>query len=115
AKGVVGLLWKVIPNLGGGSGAVPAIPQGEPWTTQFDNVFLEYAVDLSQAGDKTLQLHMVPTLETSGGVGIRIGVSLDDGPMKVLTMRLTPAPGPVTTQEQRNWTQAVIDNDFVLE
>jgi len=115
AKGVVGLLWKVIPNLGGGSGAVTALPQGEPRTSQFDNVFIEYATELPRAGDYTVQLHMVPTLETTGGVGIGIGVSLDDGQMKVLTMRLTPAPGPVTTQEQRNWTQAVINNDFVLE
>ncbi len=65
--------------------------------------------------DTKVQLQMAPTLNTSGGVDVRIGVSLDDGPMQTLSMRLTPAPGPVTTQEQRDWTQAVIDNQFVLE
>ncbi len=46
---------------------------------------------------------------------IRVGVSIDDGAMQTLSMRLTPSPGPPTMQEQRNWEQAVINNEFVLE
>ena len=35
--------------------------------------------------------------------------------MQTLSMRLTPSPDPGKTPEQRNWEQAVIDNNFVLE
>jgi hypothetical protein len=62
-----------------------------------------------------LQLHMSPTLNTSGGVDVRIGVSIDDGPMQTLAMRLTPSPDPGKTPEQIAWENAVIDNNHVLE
>jgi hypothetical protein len=92
-----------------------AFPQGRAATTQADGVYLEYAANLPHAGDALLQLHLAPTLNTSGGVDLRVGVSVDDGAMQTLSMRLTPSPDPGKTPEQRNWEQAVIDNDFVLE
>jgi len=115
AHGGKGLEWRVIPNLGrSGAGAVTAFPQGRPATSQGDGVCLEYSID-ARAGDASASLHLLPTLDTSGGVDVRIGVSLDDGPLQTLSMRLVPSPGPPTQQEQRNWEQAVIDNEFVLE
>jgi hypothetical protein len=105
----------VIPNLGRGPGAVTALPQGRAPTTQGDAVYLEYDANLLRAGDATLRLHMSPTLDTTGGVDVRIGVSVDDSAMQTLAMRLTPSPGQPTMQEQRDWERAVIDNDFVLE
>jgi len=78
-------------------------------------VYLEYPVKVLRAGDSTVQLHMLPTLNTNGGVDVRIGVSIDDGEMQTLAMRLTPSPDPGKTPEQKNWEQAVIDNNFVLE
>jgi hypothetical protein len=48
-------------------------------------------------------------------VDIRVGVSMDDGPVQTLAMRLTPSPGPPTMQEQHDWEQAVIHNEFALE
>jgi hypothetical protein len=110
-----GLTWKVIPNLGGSLGAVTAFPQGRPATSQSDGVYLEYPLGTETAGDVIVKLHLLPTLETRGGVDIRIGVSMDDGPVQSLSMRLTPSPGPPTVQEQRDWELAVINNDFVLE
>jgi hypothetical protein len=115
ANDAAGLTWKVIPNLGGSMGAVAAFPQGRPATSQGDGVFLEYPLGVETPGDTTVAVHLLPTLETTGGVAVRIGVSMDDGPMQTLSMRLTPSPGPPTMQEQRNWEKAVIDNDFVLE
>jgi len=94
---------------------VIALPQGRPATTQEDGVYVGYPVKTPKAGDATLKLHMSPTLNTSGGGEVRIGVSIDDGPMQTLEMRLTPSPDPGKTPEQRNWEQAVIDNDFALE
>ena len=115
AQGSAGLTWKVIPNLGGSLGAVTAFPQGRPATSPGDGVYLEYPLGTETAGDVNLQVHLLPTLATTGGVDIRVGVSMDEGPVRTLSMRLTPSPGPPTQQEQRNWEQAVIDNDFVLE
>jgi hypothetical protein len=109
-----GLAWRTIPNLGHAAGAFTAFPQGRPSTTQGDAVYLEYPVNLT-AGDATVQVHLLPTLDTSGGVDVRIGVSIDDGAMQTLSMRLTPSPGPPTMQEQHNWEKAVINNEFVLE
>jgi Gylcosyl hydrolase family 115 C-terminal domain/Glycosyl hydrolase family 115 len=110
-----GMEWRVIPNLGRGPGAVTAFPQGQPATSQNDGVYLEYAVNLAKAGDTTVQLHVLPTLETRGGVDVRLGVSIDDRAMQVVALRLIPSPDPPKVQEQRDWEQAVIDNNFVLE
>ena len=110
-----GLAWRTIPNLGRGAGAVTALPQGRAATTQADAMYLEYAVNLPRTGDTTVQLHLLPTLNTDGGVDMRVGVSIDDGAVQTLSMRLTPSPDPGKTPEQRNWEQAVIDNNFVLE
>jgi hypothetical protein len=110
-----GLTWRKIPHLGNAAAAVTAFPQGRAATTQADGVFLEYAVNLPRPGDAVVWLHLAPTLNTSGGVDLRVGVSIDDGPMQTLSMRLTPSPDPGKTPEQRNWERAVIENDFVLE
>ena len=115
ARNAKGLTWRTIANLGTDLGAVTAFPQGQPSTTKEDAVYLEYPVKIPRAGDATVQLHMLPTLNTSGGVDVRIGVSIDDGDMQTLSMRLTPSPDPGKTPEQRNWERAVIDNNFVLE
>jgi hypothetical protein len=117
AHGGKGLTWRVIPNLGQGAGAVSAFPQGQAPTSQADGIHVEYDVIVPPFKTSRLivDLHMVPTLNTSGGVDVRIGVSVDDGPMQPLSMRLTPSPDPGKTQEQRDWERAVIDNDFVLQ
>jgi len=115
AHGGAGLTWRAIPNLGSGAGAVVALPQGRAATTQADGVYLQYGVTIPHAGDATVALHLLPTLQTSGGVDIRVGVSIDDGAMQTLAMRLTPSPGPPTMQEQRDWEKAVTNNEFVLE
>jgi hypothetical protein len=110
-----GLAWQVIPNLGRTLGAVTAFPQGRGPTTQHDSVRLEYDVTVRPAGDLTVQLFLSPTLDTTGGGTLRIGVSVDDGPMQTLVDKLLPAPTATTLQEQRDWTQAVEDNARMLQ
>jgi len=109
------LEWRTIPNLGRGPGAVTALPQGRPPTSQKDGVHLEYALEMPQARDATVQLHLLPTLNTSGDVDVRLGVSIDEGARQTLALRLIPSPDAPKVQEQRDWEKAVIDNDFVLE
>lgn len=102
-----GVSWQAIPNLGRTRGALVALPQGRPATTPADGVRADYAMALAQPGDATLRLYMVPTLDVRGGTGGRIGVSVDGGPVRTLTMKLVvDAP---------DWTRAVEDNAFPLE
>ena len=105
-----GLAWKLIPGLD----AVTTFPQGRGPTTPADNVRLEYDVSLSTSGDATLLLFLVPTLNTDGGDGIRIGVSIDDAPMQTLTSRLVPTSGGSASPEQADWIRAVSNNVHVL-
>ena len=110
-----GLTWQIIPNLGRTSGAVLALPQGGPATTPADNVRLDYAISVARPGDLTVQLYLVPTLDVTGNGTLRIGLSLDDGPVQTLTDQLTPAPNATTTQAQRDWNAAVINNARILQ
>ena len=50
---------------------------------------------------------MVPTLDTRGADGIRIGVSIEEEPVEILTFNLIP--------DQPDWTKAVSDNAHVLK
>jgi len=102
-----GLTWRAIPRLGRTAGAVGAFPQGQAATTAADGVRLDYDLTLAQGGDATVRLYMVPALDTRGSTGMKIGVSVDDGPVRTLTMNLkVDAP---------NWTQAVKDNAYPLD
>jgi hypothetical protein len=109
-----GLEWKVIPNLGRTRGAVIALPQGLAPTVQSDGVRLEYDVELSRSGDLKAQLYLVPTLDTNGSTGLNLGVSIDDGPMQTLTVRLTPAPNAAVSPEQKAWVKGVSDNAHMM-
>ena len=110
-----GLSWRTIPHLGSTLGAVTAFPQAEPATTPKDGVRLEYDLTLQEPGDLAVQLIMVPTLDTSGKGMLRIGLSVDDGPLQVLSDRLTPAPDAAKTRQQLDWNKAVEDNARTLE
>jgi hypothetical protein len=115
AVGGAGLTWRVIPHLGRTLGAVTAFPQGHAPSSEREGVRLEYAVTVSKPGELTVQLFMVPTLDTTGQGALRTGISIDGGSMQVLTDRLVPAPGSTTAQAQRDWNKAVQDNARVLE
>jgi len=110
-----GLGWRAIPHLGRTLGAVTALPQGRPPTTQQDGVRVEYDLTTAQAGDLTVQLYLVPTLDTTGRGSQRVGVSIDDGPMHTLVDKLVPAPTATTLEEQAAWNKAVEENARVLE
>jgi endo-1,4-beta-D-glucanase Y len=109
-----GLAWTALPNLGQWKGAVTALPQGRAPTSLADAPRLEYDVDLAAAGDTLLRLHMAPTLDTRNAGGVRIAVGIDDRPAQELKLSLVPTPGPEASREEKDWAQAVKDNDFVL-
>ena len=114
AVGGKGLRWQVIPHLGRTREAVLALPQGQPATSVADGIRLEYAVPVARAADLNVQLILVPTLGTGADGKLRVGVSIDDGPVQVLTDLLTPAPNAADSQPKRDWNKAVEDNARTL-
>lgn len=102
-----GLSWRSIPHLGRGRGAVTALPQGQSPTSPGDRIKLEYELNLGEAAETRIELHMVPTLDVRGAGGVRIGVSVDDGPVQILRFDLVP--------DAPDWNRAVIDNVHVLK
>ena len=106
-----GLTWHVIPHLGTAAGGVIALPQGRKATDQADDVRLDYAMTTRDSGALDVRLALAPTLDVTGGGTLRVGVSVDDGPMVTISDHLTPAPNDTTTQEQRDWNRAVEDNE----
>jgi hypothetical protein len=115
AVGGKGLSWKVIPHLGRTRSAVIAMPQGRPATTPEDGVRIEYAFSVAQAGGLGVRLILAPTLGTGADGRLRVGVSLDGGPVQVLSDLLTPSPNAADSKPKRDWERAVEDNARVLE
>ncbi len=102
-----GLAWRAIPNLGRTRGAVIALPQGKPPTAITDNVRVEYAVTLKEASDASLLLYLVPSLNVQGKKGgLRLGVSIDDGPVNEVRFDLIP--------DRPDWGNAVRNNAHVI-
>ncbi len=110
-----GLTWTAIPHLGQSLGAVTTLPQGRAATTLADGVRLEYDVETSFGGDALLSLHMVPTLDTRNAGGIRLAVAIDEQPAQALKLNLAPTAGPELSRVEKDWAQAVKDNEFVLQ
>jgi hypothetical protein len=114
AVGGKGLVWTVLSDLGQGD-AVVALPQGRPSTATGDGVRLEYGVSVAKAGPVRIGLRLAPTLDTTGGKGMRIGVSIDDGPVQVVTANLVPTAGAAATPAQVAWVEAVKNNAHTVE
>ncbi|OYQ34642.1 hypothetical protein CHU95_11125 [Niveispirillum lacus] len=113
AVGAKGLSWRVVPYLGRND-AVLALPQGRSATAPSDGMRLEYTVTLAKDGVAEVDLNLSPTLDTTGGAGIRIGVSIDDGPVQTVVSHLIPTPGEVTSPEQAAWMEAVKNNGHTV-
>ncbi|MDR6626379.1 glycosyl hydrolase 115 family protein [Caulobacter segnis] len=114
AVGGKGLSWTVVPRLGRGE-AVLALPQGQASTTAADGVRLEYGVQVPRSGPATVRLALAPTLDATGGDGIKIGISIDDGPMQVVKSDLIPTPGAASRPEQAAWIEAVKNHVHTVE
>jgi len=105
--------WQVLAMTGRTGSAVVSYPQGQPATSVEDGVRLEYDVILN-GGPTKAAIYLSPTLDTQGRGGLRVGVSLDDGPVQILTSILEPTNDPAKNQAQRDWEKAVKDNAQVL-
>lgn len=109
-----GLRWTAIPHLGQTRGAMVALPQGRPPTRAEDQIALDYDVTLDVGGVAQLTLHLAPSLDTTGGAGVRVAVALDGGPAQLLRAALEPTGGAQDTPAKQAWATAVSDNEVAL-
>ncbi len=110
-----GLAWTPIQALGQGRAALVALPQGQPSTAAGTGPRLEYDVVLSRAAATRVRVRLAPTLDTTGGEGVRIGVSIGDGPVQTLVSELEATGEGAKNRRQENWYRAVADNAVYLE
>ncbi len=114
ANSGAGLAWKNIPHLGTTLGGMTAFPQGRNATTQQDQVWLAYDLTWPQKKNALLRVELSPTLNTRNAQPLRLGLTVDDGPMRILSFDLKPTGEGLKTQAEKDWAQAVSDNLWVL-
>jgi hypothetical protein len=110
AEGAGRLEWAAIGSLGQWGAAPVALPQGQASTSIQDGVFLEYPFRLTASGRYSLDIHLVPTLDTIGAGGQRFAVQVDGGPIETITIDLEPTGGAPDTLRKRAWYDVVIGN-----
>ena len=108
------LRWTRIPHLGRTGGAAVVLPQGLPPTRIEDGVWVEFDAALTAAGPGSVTLYLAPTLDTLGGGGLKVGLSVDDGPVQIVEAHLEPTGGPEDTDGKKRWARAVSDNVIEL-
>ena len=109
-----GLAWQTIQHLGATQGTVTAFPQGRDATTVQDNVRLEYDFTWPTAGNANVSVLLSPTLNTRDAQPLRLGLSVDDGPVRTLSFNLQPTGEGYDTQAKKDWAASVIANVWPL-
>lgn len=109
-----GLKWLPVKSLGSEEYGMIAYPQGKPATQQQDAMGLEYGFSAKQTGPLEIKLHLGPTLDTLGKGALLIGVSLDDGPMKLVDADMSPTNGTQKNDKERAWVSAAKSNNHVV-
>ncbi len=79
--------WQIIPELGRTLSGVTAFPvTAMSQSLNATTPHLEYAVNLLHAGKVNVQVMLAPTLNFTGGEGLRYAVSIDDGMPQIINM-----------------------------
>ncbi|MFN4296163.1 MAG: glycosyl hydrolase 115 family protein [Brevundimonas sp.] len=84
-----GVDWRVIPGLGRTLSGVTTTPSTAAASEPGEGPWLEYDVHLFEPGEVQLRLVLSPTLDFTGGEGLRYAVSIGDGPVQVVTLNAT--------------------------
>lgn len=93
--------WKVIPGLGRTLSAVALFPQIAPSAQPGAGARLEYDIRLDAPGTLRLSVITSPSLDVTGGRGLRYAVAIDDAPPQIVDLWAG------TTQA--DWNRAVSD------
>jgi hypothetical protein len=94
--------WERLPDFGKTLGAMevfPVLAQSTPDGQR--GASLDYRIHLFNSGDRILELVLAPTLNFVPGRGLRLSVSLDDGPLQIVDA--------LAHNTDKDWSQAVSD------
>jgi hypothetical protein len=89
---VQGVRWVEIPALGRTLSGMAVFPRTAPPHQLGEAPRLEYDVQLFEAGDVRVEVTLAPTLDFTGGSGLRYGVSIDDGPEQIVDAQEGQSP-----------------------
>lgn len=106
--------WQTIPELGSHGSALTVLPQGRPATTVAEGIYAEYALEVPSDGDWTLDVNLVPTLDTLGDEGLRFGLQVGEGPVEEKRFLLSPTNGSQDTPAEAAWVRSVIANKVTM-
>src|SRR5271163_105188 len=94
--------WERLPGFGETLGAMEVFPVLSPSTPVGQHgASLDYRMYLFNSGDRTLELVTAPTMNFAPGRGLRLAVSLDDGPLQIIDT--------LTHNTEKDWSQIVSD------
>ncbi|QIK78038.1 hypothetical protein G7077_03040 [Sphingomonas piscis] len=110
-----GVGWKAVPDLGLGDGALVATPQGSAASRPGEGPNAQYDFNWPTNRPLMVSLRLLPTLNTINSDPLRVGVSVDDGPVQTLSYALTATGGAQNTPGEKAWAEAVINNSLTLE
>lgn len=107
--------WTFIDDLGKTGGAIITYPQGGKASTFNDNIYVDYEFTLPNSSDIAVQVSLKPTLNTTNDNALKLGLTLDDRAAQTLMFNLIPTAGAINSAQQQAWSNAVIDNQHVIE
>ena len=115
AVGSSGISWLRIPDLGRTLSGVTPMPVTAPSQTPggADAPRLEYRMHVFDSGPVTVSAYLSPTLNFTGGQGLRYAVSFDDESPQVVNMHADGSSSG-RTDSNRAWEQGVADNIKIL-
>lgn len=95
--------WRTVPGLGRYANSLTEVRRSDvpPDVPGPDDAVLTFGVHLTTPGAHLLELHRLPTLDSTGR--LRVGASVDDAPPFVVE-------SPTTDEFRGAWTTAVLDN-----
>ena len=106
--------WQRIPDLGRTLSAMTAFPVTAPSQTPSGAAArLEYRMHLFGSGDVAVTTYLSPTLNFTGGPGLRFAISIDDEPPQIVNMHADGSSNG-RTDSNRAWEQGVAENVKVL-
>jgi len=95
--------WQRVPNLGRTGSAMTTTPvTAEAQRPEKDSPRLEYRMHLADGDSIEVRAHLSPTLDFKNQGGLRYGLSIDDGPIKIVNVH--------ADSSQRAWQQWVSTN-----